>query len=332
MSAEADPLEQAASWRGAGLGVALCCVVETWGSSPRPAGSRLCVRSDGAFVGSVSGGCVEGAVVERARSAIESGRPELLEFGVADEQAWALGLACGGRIRVHVARVEPDAPLEALLAERAAGRPVVLATPLEGGPPRLIRPQQPQGDPLEAAAARALARDACELAEGPDGPVLLEPFDAPLRLFAVGAVHIAQPLAAMAARAGYRVCIVDPRRSFASEERFPGVALCHDWPDVALARLALDRRSAVVTLSHDPKLDDPALAAALASVAFYIGALGSRRTQAARLERLRERGFDAASLERIRGPVGLAIGARSPAEIAIAILAEMTQQLRRGAA
>jgi xanthine dehydrogenase accessory factor len=150
-------------------------------------------------------------------------------------------------------------------------------------------------------------------------------------MIVVGAVHIAQPLAAMAALAEYAVTIVDPRQAFATQERFPGVALVGDWPDAALRALAPDARTAVVALTHDPKLDDPALAAALRSPAFYVGALGSRKTHAARIERMRAHGFSDAELTRIHAPVGLDLGARSPAEIAVSILAEVTQRLRQPA-
>jgi len=224
--------------------------------------------------------------------------------------------------------------LDRLLAERRANRPVVLATWLASGRQQLFA----AGDVGDAPAAlaplvrRALGEERARLHELDAERVFVQSFHPPLRLFVVGAVHIAQHLAPMAQRAGYAVCVVDPRQSFASAERFPDVALQRDWPDAALAAAALDARSAVVVLSHDPKLDDPALTLALASPVFYVGALGSRATQAARLARLRAAGCDAAALARIHGPVGLDIGARSPAEIAVSILAEMTRCLRRPSA
>jgi xanthine dehydrogenase accessory factor len=172
--------------------------------------------------------------------------------------------------------------------------------------------------------------DRGETVETPSGRVFLNVFNPPLRLIIVGAVHIAQPLARMAAEAGYDVAVVDPRRAFGSAERFPGVTLSNDWPDEAIAAMKPDRRTAIVALTHDPKIDDPALSVVLRSDVFYIGALGSRKTHAGRLARLREHGFDDATLARIQGPIGLDIGARSPAEIAIAILAQMTAHLRKG--
>lgn len=212
--------------------------------------------------------------------------------------------------------------LEGLLAAFHAQRPVVLATDLASGEQRILEPAASE------AAREVLRRDACGESEEGGRRWFLQPWNPPLRLIVVGAVHIAQPLAAMAALAEYAVTIVDPRQAFATEERFPGVALSGDWPDQALVALAPDARTAVVTLTHDPKLDDPALAAALRSPAFYVGALGSRKTHAARLERLRALGLTEEQLARIHAPVGLDVGARSPAEIAVSILAELTQRLR----
>jgi xanthine dehydrogenase accessory factor len=284
-------LEQAAAWSDAGSRVALATVVATWGSSPRPAGSQLAVSERGELAGSVSGGCVEAAVVQEALEVLRRGTPRVLEFGVTDERAWQVGLPCGGRIRVFVEPARPDA-----LARTVA-----------------------------ALAARERVETVLELGEGERFRLVLE---APARVVVVGAVHLAQPLARMAQIAGYDVTVVDPRPALATDERFPGVPLERTWPDVALARVGLDARTAVVTLSHDPKLDDPALAAALRSPAFYVGALGSRRTQAALRDRLREAGFSDADLGRIHGPVGLDLGAVTPGEIAAAILAEIVGALR----
>jgi xanthine dehydrogenase accessory factor len=195
------------------------------------------------------------------------------------------------------------------------------------GEERLIDPSR--DDSALGLAARAAARaDASGEVEIEGRSWFLEVHNPPLELVLVGAVHIAQPLAAMAAMAGYAVRVIDPRTAFATEARFPGVTLAHDWPDQALAQAPLGSRSALVVLAHDPKIDDPALEAALASEAFYVGALGSKKTHAARLERLAMKGFSPQQLARIQGPVGLAIGARSPAEIALSILAQMTQTLR----
>jgi xanthine dehydrogenase accessory factor len=221
------------------------------------------------------------------------------------------------------------ATLRQLLADRAAKRPVALATDLASGEERLLHRDTPTGDPpLDAAAARVFRDDTSMAVELGPRRLFLHVFNPPLRLIVVGAVHIAQPLSRMAAMTGYDVTVVDPRGAFATADRFPGVSLSAEWPDDAMAALMPDARSAVVTLTHDPKLDDPALDAALKSQAFYLGALGSRKTHAARLERLRRLGHDDNSLARIRGPVGLKIGAKSPAEVAISILGQMTETLR----
>ena len=329
---------QALAWRAAGKQVALATVARTWGSSPRPAGSKLAVNEATEFVGSVSGGCIEGAVIQEALEVMATGASRVLDFGVSDETAWEVGLACGGKVEVFVEAVAPEVGrgiargvLEELLAARRARRAVVLVTPLDGGPHRVVpvpARAEPTGEPLVAQVAQVARRDQAEVVEGAGGALLLEPHTPPLRLIIVGAVHVAQPLAEMAALAGFAVTIVDPRRAFATEARFPGQVLVVSWPDAALAELAPDARTAVVTLTHDPKLDDPALIAALGSPAFYIGCLGSKKTHGARRVRLGERGLDAAALDRLHGPVGLSIGARTPAEIAVSVLAQIIGALR----
>lgn len=218
--------------------------------------------------------------------------------------------------------------LTQVLEDRAARRPVVLATNLKSGKQKILYPldNKEHSDLSRQAAAAIYADKSCTI-ETADGPVFLHVFNPPLRMILIGAVHISQPLAAMAAMAGYDVVVVDPRRAFASADRFPGVKIRNDWPDEALEDLAPNLRTAVVTLTHDPKLDDPALQVALRSEAFYIGSLGSKKTHQTRVERLTKAGFDADSIGRIHGPVGLSVGATSPAEIAIAILAQITHVL-----
>lgn len=220
-----------------------------------------------------------------------------------------------------------------LLDDRAQKRSVVLATNLKSNEQILIYPF----DNNTKTVNKILIKAACEAAhvdkgrtvETPDGEVFLNVFNPPLRMIIVGAVHISQPLSVMAEVAGYQVIVVDPRRAFATPERFPGMELRIDWPDEALEELGLDRRTAVVSLTHDPKLDDSALSVALHSEAFYIGALGSKRSHAKRVERLKERGLTDDFIAQIHGPIGLDIGARSPSEIAVSILAQVTERLRR---
>jgi xanthine dehydrogenase accessory factor len=219
--------------------------------------------------------------------------------------------------------------LAALTAARSAKRPVVVATKLPEGT-QLLLPDPAASAELAAAAARALDRDQSDTVKLSDGEWFLQAYNPPLRLIVVGAVHIAQALVPMAAQLGLAVVVVDPRRSFATDARFPNVTVMTDWPDEAMDVLAPDSRTAVVTLTHDPKLDDPALDRALRSDAFYIGSLGSRKTHNARLARLRELGHDDDALARIRGPVGLSIEAVTAPEIALAILGEFVA-VRRNA-
>lgn len=317
--------EAALDWHRSGRGAAIATVVETWGSAPRQAGSQLAISGEGELVGSVSGGCVEGAVVAEALEALEDGTPRILTFGVSDEDAFAVGLACGGTIRVLVEPVGTGAGIpEALLAElvdaRAARRPVAVVTDIEGWSRRLAGPE-------EAPLAEMFRRDRSGMLDARRFVAVHNP---PLRLAVIGAGHIAQPLVQMARLAGFDPFLIDPRESFASAARFPGEKISHDWPDEALAAFAPDARTAVVALSHDPKIDDPALKVALRSDAFYVGALGSTRTHDKRVARLRAAGFADDEIARIHAPVGLDIGAVTPAEIAVATLAEITRALRRG--
>lgn len=220
--------------------------------------------------------------------------------------------------------------LDQLLRDRANKRAVTLATNLTTGDARLIYPSPDATDEIGQQALAALREDKPRTVETPEGTVFINAFNPPLRLLIVGAVHIAQPLARMAAMTGYDVTIIDPRRAFATEDRFPGVTLLGDWPDAGVSSLTPDTRTAVVTLTHDPKLDDAALSIALNSPCFYVGCLGSKKTHAARLARLALAGFDDTAVARIHGPVGLSIGAKSPAEIAISIMAQLTAVLRQG--
>ncbi len=311
--------EAALAWARAGKAAAIATVVDTWGSAPRRAGSQMAVSELGEMAGSVSGGCVEGAVVLEALEAIAAGVPRLLSYGVAAETAFSAGLACGGTIRVLV---EPVAPilglLQELVAARAARRAVGYVVDLGDWSRRLVELGQ------DAAVDLRLRADKAGVEEGQ----FILPCNPPLRLIVVGAVHVAQALVAISRLAGYDPILVDPRQSFATAARFPGEVILEDWPDEALRRLGLDGRTAVVTLTHDPKLDDPAIMVALRSGCFYLGCLGSRKTHASRVERLVAAGFSESEIGRIRAPVGLAIGAQGPGEIAVSILAEMTAVLR----
>lgn len=296
-------LATAQAWRASGDRAAIATVTHTWGSAPRRVGSHMLVRADGLFEGSVSGGCVEGEVIAAGQALAREGGFRRLRFGVANATAWEVGLACGGEIEVLVQALDdsafPPELLDRIATARAEGRPLSLVTDLATGRTR----------------------------EGTSGD-FVNRYDPRLRLLLAGAVHIAQALVPMAEALGYAVSVVDPRGVFAAGPRFAGVEVDSRWPDEAMAEWKPDSASAVVTLTHDPKLDDPALEAALRSDAFYIAALGSRKTHAARRERLAARGFAPAELDRIRGPAGLPIGAANPAEIALSIAAEMVQAYR----
>lgn len=313
--------EIALDWHRDGRGAVLATVVETWGSAPRRVGSQLVISGRGEIEGSVSGGCVEGAVVTEALEALEQRKSRLLEYGVSDGDAFAVGLACGGTIRVLVEPVGAELT-ESLLADltaaRAARRPIAYVADLTNGTRHLTTSDYPERFRMDRSGF-----------EG-DGQTFVAIHNPPLRMIVVGAVHIAQALVPMARIVGYDPVIVDPRDAFGAQSRFPGETILNDWPDDAIATLGLDARTALVLLTHDPKLDDPAIAAAMASDVFYIGALGSKRTHASRVDRLTAQGIPADRIARIHGPVGLDIGAAGPAEIALSILAECTQVLRKG--
>ncbi len=299
-------LASAREWTGAPL--ALATVIETWRSAPCPVGTHMLVHADGRFVGSVSGGCVEGDVLHVAAQVIAGAPAILRRYGVADGTAWEVGLPCGGDIQVLVQPVSEAGFAPELFGQifgaRQAGRTLHVGTDLESGLSQLIEPGQ------EAAFVNS--------------------YPPPRRLLIVGAVEIAVSFAAIAGSQGFAVTLCDPRGRFLTKERFPGVALDDRWPDDAVAAFAPDSRSAVVTLSHDPKIDDPALIAALASPAAYVGALGSKASHAARLSRLAAVGVSADQMARIEGPAGVLINAISAPEIALSIAGGMIKAFNDG--
>ncbi|MEM9740997.1 MAG: XdhC family protein [Pseudomonadota bacterium] len=308
--------ETALAWHKAGKGAALATVVETWGSAPRQVGAQLVVSGEGEMEGSVSGGCVEGAVVLEAMEALENGAAKLLEYGVSDDDAFAVGLACGGTIRVLVEPIGAAMPadmLDKVVTARSSRSAVQYHVNTENWARSLTEEVSRQKSAFEE-----------------DGKTFKAVHNPPLRLAIVGAVHIAQALVPMARVAGFDPVVIDPRGAFGSEARFPGETILAEWPDEALTEYGLDAHTALVLLTHDPKLDDPALHQALKSDVFYIGALGSKKTHAKRVARLEEAGFSSEQIGRVHGPIGLDIGAKSPPEIAVSILAEMIQSLRRG--
>ena len=299
-------LAAAIDWAGAPMAIAT--VVETWKSAPCPVGTHMLVHADGRFVGSVSGGCVEGDVLERAHMVLAGAPSVLRRYGVADDAAWDVGLPCGGDIQVLVQPVSADGFPEHLFADimkaRSAGAARSVVTDLESGRSALL--------------------------DDDAGAGFVNIYHPPRRLLIVGAVEIASALAAIAVSQGVDVTLCDPRGRFLTAERFPGIRLDDRWPDDAVKAFAPDSRSAIVTLSHDPKIDDPALAAALASPAAYVAALGSVRSHQARLARLSAAGVSAEQCARIEGPAGVAINAISAPEIALSIASGMIRAFNQG--
>jgi xanthine dehydrogenase accessory factor len=324
----ASPRTAARAWLEAGRPVAMATVIDTWGSAPVQSGGQLAIAGVDEFQGSVSGGCVEADVIAAALDVMETGKPETMSFGVADETAWRAGLACGGKIRVHVARLDPKADIAFLdeLEDAIASRvPVVVATCLADGSRQIMKAEG--GDP---AIAEALRRGRSAVAA--DGETFLHAITPPARIVIVGATHIAQHLAAMATASGYDVKVLDPRSAFASPTRFNPAQIVAGWPEDGIARLASDPFSAVVTLTHVDQIDDEALSVALRSPCRYIGSLGSRKTHAKRGARLQAAGFTDEEIGRIRAPVGLSIGAETAGEIAVSILAEIIAAFRKAPA
>jgi xanthine dehydrogenase accessory factor len=336
-----DILSDVNEWLDSGEQVALATVIQTWGSSPRGVGAKMALTPGGKITGSVSGGCVEGAVYETGIRVLQTGRPQLLHFGVADETAWEVGLACGGQIDVFVEPLD-RAFFEARRGQLLAEHPHAVATIIQGSEDLLGREVLlTQDAKVVEASANGLGEDVLAKArqaqaQGHSGRFALRTEDAPpLEVFVeviapaptliiVGGVHIAVALTTIAKALGYRTVVIDPRRSFGSPERFPHVdELIQAWPQEAFAKIHLNEKTAVAMLTHDPKIDDPALQIVLDSPAFYVGALGSQKTQANRRRRLLESGLTPQQLDRLHGPIGLEIGSQTPEEIALAVMAEI---------
>ena len=328
-------------WLSQGETVALATVISTWGSAPRGVGAKMALASGTKIAGSVSGGCVEGAVYEAGLKAMASGRPELLHFGVADETAFSVGLACGGSIEVFVRKLDP-AIFETIRSVLQTGQAAALVTVLSGLPDTIGHEMLYLGENRFSGSldtnldevARKLAQEM--LTQGNSGSLTVTEVDGnAVRLFIdvmspppvlvmVGGVHIAVSLAALAKTLGYTTVVVDPRRAFGSQERFPHAdRLIQAWPDEAFQQIPLRRTTAIAVLTHDPKIDDPAIKISLNSPAFYIGVLGSQQTHEKRKLRLLADGLTQAQLDRLHAPIGMELGEETPEEIALAILAEI---------
>ncbi len=314
-------------WLDGGRRIALALVIETWGSAPVPVGGMMAIAADDAFAGSVSGGCIEADVIAAARDVMESGEPQTLAFGIEDETAWRAGLACGGTIRILVFPLSPDLgrPLfDRIRTARESRRPIVVRWPLEGGAVTTFDDAAVCDENLSASIRLGQSRS---IGEGGEA-YFLQAFLPPPRVIIFGATHIAQHLARLCSEIGYAVHVSDPRSAFTGADRFePAAVGAPAWPSET--DLTLDAYSAVVALTHVSAIDDEALHRALVSDCRYVGALGSRKTHAARVERLRKAGFSDDQISRVAAPIGLDIGAKSAGEIAVSILAQIIEAFRK---
>jgi len=343
-------LDDLTRWSNERQAIAVATVVQTWGSAPRGVGSKMALTPAGNISGSVSGGCVETSVFEAGLEVIDSGTPQLLHFGVADETAWEVGLACGGTIEVFVEKLtEPVLHFwrKVVTQELAAA----VATVIRGNDTWLGKKMllnelgETTGDDLSfalvsmqealstgQASRKTYSREVLPAhAVGPSSQIelFIEAHIPAPQLICIGAGHISIALTQIAKIVGYRTIVIDPRTAFANTERFPHVdQLIAQWPNEAMRQITLSRGTAIAALTHDPKIDDIALLAALNSNVFYIGALGSKKTHAQRIERLKAAGLSEATLARLHAPIGLDIGARTPEEIALAVMAEIVVRRR----
>ncbi len=332
-----DLLDQIEIWLMNGQSVALATVIKTWGSSPRPAGAGMAISDASEIAGSVSGGCVEAAVIETGLQVLETGISERLHFGVGDDQAWDVGLSCGGEIDVFIRNFDLE-DLEIWKTALTGSGTVCMALVVEGedssfGKDLLI--ESSGENDSNNQELKTLIRDIAFNNQVTgiyqiESPVMKEVFchlikPAP-ELILVGGAHIAIPLASLAKSVGFEVVVIDPRKLFSTKDRFPDIKLLlSEWPEQAFQKVSITESSAIVMLTHDPKIDDPALKISLDSNAFYVGALGSRKTHQNRINRLQAAGIDQFKLERIYAPVGLDLGGKTPPEIALGIMAEILQ-------
>lgn len=327
-NAEIDVLKAASGWLDRDGRIALATVISTWGSAPVPVGGQMAIAADGRFQGSISGGCIEGEVIAEAEEVLGGAAPRKLSFGVADEAAWRVGLPCGGEVKVYLERIEGAKGKDVVaraLAAREARRGLVIRTDLADGSKQLFERSTP-GLPADIAERFRTAKS--ELVAGPSGEVFVQALVPPARILVIGATHIAQILTEMAQMSGYEVIVVDPRTAFASADRFRSVKLYAEWPQDAIPRIGLDPYTAVAVVAHVSHIDDEALKLAVKSESLYIGALGSNRNHTKRKERLTAAGITPAELARIKNPIGIDIGAQTPAEIAVSILAEIIRAVR----
>jgi xanthine dehydrogenase accessory factor len=289
--------------------IALATVISTWGSSPRPVGGQMAIDQNGEIIGSVSGGCIEGAVITEGIKSLSDGKTRVKDYGISNDMAWEVGLACGGELKVLIQPLQIEDKIIFSIVESIRKREVIKLKINTKSGLRTIDKSISQ----QSSSFNQLMNEFIHI------------IDPKPRLFIIGAVHIAQELVKLATIADFEITLIDPRDHFATKKRFPNCQIINDWPDIALSKFKFDKATHLVTLTHDPKIDDPALIYSLKKNIGYVGSLGSKKTHQKRCERLSLLGFNQNDLNIIHGPIGLDIKAKNPAEIAISILGEIIQ-------
>ena len=289
--------------------IALATVISTWGSSPRPVGGQMAIDQNGEIIGSVSGGCIEAAVITEGIKSLSDGKTRVKDYGISNDMAWEVGLACGGELKVLIQPLQIEDKIIFSIVESIRKREVIKLKINTKSGLRTIDKSISQ----QSSSFNQLMNEFIHI------------IDPKPRLFIIGAVHIAQELVKLATIADFEITLIDPRNHFATKKRFPNCQIINDWPDIALSKFKFDKATHLVTLTHDPKIDDPALIYSLKKNIGYVGSLGSKKTHQKRCERLSLLGFNQNDLNKIHGPIGLDIKAKNPAEIAISILGEIIQ-------
>ena len=307
-----DILTPTSLWLKQKRRIALATVISTWGSSPRPVGGQMAIDENGEIIGSVSGGCIEGAVISEGIDSIKDGKSRIKDYGISNDMAWEVGLACGGELKVLIQPLNLEDEIVYSIVDSIKKRKVVKLKINYSNGDRII-------DNTINNQISYFDKSNNEF---------IHIIDPKPRLFIIGAVHIAQALVSLANVADYEIVLIDPRDHFATKDRFPNCKIINEWPDEALSKFHLDSSSHLVTLTHDPKIDDLALIFCMKKNFGYIGSLGSKKTHNKRCERLLEKGFDEIELSKIHAPIGLDIKAKTPAEIATSILAEIINYRR----
>jgi xanthine dehydrogenase accessory factor len=322
-------LQLASQWGTQEHQVVIGTVINTWGSSPRPVGSVIIINELGEFEGSVSGGCIEGAVIHEALEIMKTQKEKLIEFGVSDDTAWSVGLTCGGQIEIYL---EPFDKLNKLLApwfDKINTSGLLLLRPLNGALPEIIIDADVEllNTPMlglpDGTVKEAFKKNQAKLVNLDSGSIFLQPLITDHHIIIVGAVHIAQHLIPMLINLNFKVTLIDPRTAFANRARFPDIDVVHEWPQDILPNITINHQVGLVTLTHDPKIDNPAILNFLTTNAFYIGCLGSKKTHAKRTSFLKDEGFTEVDIEKISAPIGLDLGGRAPSEIALSIASEI---------